>query len=87
MSGAPISSVSDSGVGIEAEHLPRLGDRFYRVDPSRTNGVSGAGLGLAIVKSVMALHGGSLRIESTPGKGTSASLLFTTDAGPAPQRA
>jgi len=69
-------SVTDTGIGIDREHLPKLGNRFYRVDPSRTNHPGGAGLGLAIVKSVVALHGGRLLIESTPGKGTVASLLF-----------
>ena len=69
-------SVIDSGIGIAAEHLPKLGDRFYRVDPSRTDGPGGAGLGLAIVKSIVALHGGRFLIESTVGKGTSASWVF-----------
>jgi len=74
-------SVIDSGIGIAAEHLPKLGDRFYRVDPSRADGERGAGLGLAIVKSIMALHGGRLVIESTAGYGTTVSLVFA--AGPA----
>jgi two-component system heavy metal sensor histidine kinase CusS len=69
-------SVIDSGVGIAPEHLPRLGDRFYRADPSRTESVRGAGLGLAIVRSIMTLHGGSLHIESQLGTGTTASLEF-----------
>jgi two-component system, OmpR family, heavy metal sensor histidine kinase CusS len=72
----PVLSVIDTGVGIAAEHLPKLGDRFYRVDPSRTNSPDGAGLGLAIVKSIIALHGGKLLIDSAPGRGTSASLVF-----------
>jgi len=74
--GGPILSVVDSGVGIAPEHLPKLGDRFYRVDPARSESAAGAGLGLAIVKSIMSLHGGQLVIESTPGKGTKASLRF-----------
>lgn len=73
----PVLSVIDSGSGIAAEHLPKLGDRFYRVDPSRTEGFCGAGLGLAIVKSIMTLHGGSLVIASTVGEGTTASLVFS----------
>jgi len=77
--GAAVLSVSDSGIGIAPEHLPKLGDRFYRVDPSRTGSPAGAGLGLAIVKSVIALHGGKLLIESAPGKGTVASLLFAPE--------
>jgi two-component system heavy metal sensor histidine kinase CusS len=73
-------SVIDSGVGIPAQHLGRLGDRFYRVDPARTDSSEGAGLGLAIVKSIMALHGGSLRVDSVVGQGTTASLQFSTTA-------
>jgi two-component system heavy metal sensor histidine kinase CusS len=69
-------SVIDSGIGIASEHLPKLGDRFYRVDPSRTDSPSGAGLGLAIVKSIMTLHAGSLLIESIVGQGTTVSLVF-----------
>ena len=73
---APVLSVTDTGVGIAPEHLPKLGDRFYRVDPARTNSPEGAGLGLAIVKSIIALHGGKLLIDSVPGHGTTASLVF-----------
>lgn len=69
-------SVIDSGVGIASEHLAKLGDRFYRADPSRGAGPGGAGLGLAIVRSIMTLHGGRLLIESTVGQGTTASLVF-----------
>jgi two-component system heavy metal sensor histidine kinase CusS len=69
-------SVIDSGVGIAAEHLPKLTDRFYRVDPSRGAAQGGAGLGLAIVKSIMALHGGTLQIDSALGAGTSVHLYF-----------
>lgn len=74
--GALVLSVTDTGIGIAAEHLPKLGDRFYRVDSSRANSVEGAGLGLAIVKSIVGLHGGKLLIDSAPGRGTSASLVF-----------
>ena len=76
---AYLMSVSDSGLGISAAHLPKLGDRFYRVDASRTDSATSAGLGLAIVKSIMALHRGSLSIASTEGKGTTATLLFAAD--------
>ena len=72
-----ILSVIDSGVGIAPEHLGKLGDRFYRADPSRTAYPGGAGLGLAIVKSIMTLHGGSLLIDSAVGQGTTASLVFS----------
>ncbi len=69
-------SVIDSGSGIAAEHLPKLTHRFYRVDPSRGAAQGGAGLGLAIVKSIMALHGGTLQIDSAPGAGTAVHLYF-----------
>ena len=68
--------VSDTGIGIAPEHLPKLTDRFYRVDPARAGGPGGSGLGLAIVKSIMDLHGGTLRIESTVGRGTTVQLYF-----------
>jgi len=73
---ASVLRVTDTGTGIAREHLPRLGDRFYRVDPSRADGYGGAGLGLAIVRSIMSLHGGELLIESVPGRGTTVSLIF-----------
>jgi two-component system, OmpR family, phosphate regulon sensor histidine kinase PhoR len=63
-------SVRDSGPGIAAEHLPRLTERFYRVDRSRSRDTGGTGLGLAIVKHVMQRHGGELKIASTPGAGS-----------------
>jgi two-component system heavy metal sensor histidine kinase CusS len=67
-------SVNDSGAGIAPEHLPRVFDRFYRADSSRSS--EGVGLGLALVKSIMDLHGGSAQIESTPGQGTTVTLSF-----------
>ncbi|MDP3519922.1 MAG: phosphate regulon sensor histidine kinase PhoR [Hydrogenophaga sp.] len=63
-------AVSDTGPGIAPEHLPRLTERFYRVDRSRSRETGGTGLGLAIVKHVVQRHGGQLRIESRPGKGS-----------------
>ncbi|HSV80977.1 MAG TPA: phosphate regulon sensor histidine kinase PhoR [Ramlibacter sp.] len=63
-------SVRDTGPGIAAEHLPRLTERFYRVDRSRSRETGGTGLGLAIVKHVVQRHGGELRVESTPGQGS-----------------
>ena len=68
--------VSDNGVGIEAEHVARIFDRFFRVDSSRSENKSGSGLGLAIVKSIMQLHHGSVSVDSTPGKGTKVTLVF-----------
>jgi two-component system heavy metal sensor histidine kinase CusS len=67
-------AVKDTGTGIEAEHLARVFDRFYRADPSRSS--RGAGLGLALVKSIVDLHGGSARIESEPNRGTTVVLTF-----------
>jgi two-component system phosphate regulon sensor histidine kinase PhoR len=63
-------TVSDTGIGIEREHLPRLTERFYRVDGSRSRDTGGTGLGLSIVKHVVQRHGGELEIESEPGKGS-----------------
>lgn len=63
-------SVQDSGIGIEPKHLPRLTERFYRVDSSRASNTGGTGLGLAIVKHVLLRHRGTLEINSVPGKGS-----------------
>src|SRR5690606_30953972 len=63
-------AVQDSGIGIEAKHLPRLTERFYRVDSSRASSTGGTGLGLAIVKHVLLRHQGRLDIESSLGKGS-----------------
>jgi two-component system heavy metal sensor histidine kinase CusS len=71
--------VSDSGCGIAAEHLPRVFDRLYRVDRSRTAATGGTGLGLAIVKSIAELHGGSAEIASEVGKGTRVRLLLPAE--------
>jgi two-component system phosphate regulon sensor histidine kinase PhoR len=68
--------VVDTGPGIASEHLPRLTERFYRVDRSRSRESGGTGLGLAIVKHVMQRHGGELKIESELGKGSKFSLIF-----------
>jgi len=63
-------SVTDSGIGIAAEHIPRLTERFYRVDRSRSRATGGTGLGLAIVKHVLIRHQGELLIDSAPGQGS-----------------
>jgi len=63
-------SIKDNGVGIGAEHIARLTERFYRVDPSRTRPTGGTGLGLAIVKHVLTRHGASLHIDSELGHGS-----------------
>jgi two-component system phosphate regulon sensor histidine kinase PhoR len=68
--------VQDSGPGIAPEHIPRLTERFYRVDRSRSRDSGGTGLGLAIVKHVAQRHGAELRIESTPGRGSRFAIVF-----------
>jgi two-component system phosphate regulon sensor histidine kinase PhoR len=68
-------SVRDSGPGIAPEHVPRLTERFYRVDRSRSRETGGTGLGLAIVKHVVQRHGAELRIDSTPGAGSTFSIV------------
>lgn len=67
-------NVSDTGIGIPAEALPRVFDRFFRVDPSRSKTSGGTGLGLAIVQSIMSLHGGTAEITSQLGQGTCVTL-------------
>jgi two-component system, OmpR family, phosphate regulon sensor histidine kinase PhoR len=69
-------AVRDSGVGIAREHLPRLAERFYRVDSSRSRDTGGTGLGLAIVKHVAQRHGGELDVQSEPGRGSTFRLLL-----------
>ncbi len=68
--------VRDTGIGVSKEHLPRLTERFYRVDGSRSRDTGGTGLGLSIVKHVVQRHGGELEIRSEPGKGSVFTLLF-----------
>ncbi|ODU23988.1 MAG: hypothetical protein ABS95_02575 [Verrucomicrobia bacterium SCN 57-15] len=76
-------TVSDTGQGIAAEHLPHVFDRFYRSDPSRTQKTGGFGLGLALVKSIMTLHGGKATVSSDYGKGTIVTLSFPPGKAPA----
>jgi two-component system heavy metal sensor histidine kinase CusS len=72
--------VCDTGRGIPAEALPKVFDRFFRVDPSRSQTSGSTGLGLAIVQSIMTLHGGSAEIASQLGRGTTVTLRIHTDA-------
>ncbi len=65
-----IVDIEDNGIGIERHHLPRLFERFYRVDKSRSREEGGTGLGLAIVKHILESHGESIQVDSTPGQGT-----------------
>jgi len=68
--------VSDNGVGIDAEHLSHLGERFYRVDKARSREAGGTGLGLSIARSIALTHGGSLSFSSTLGQGTTVTLAL-----------
>jgi len=68
--------VQDTGIGIEPEHIPRLTERFYRVDRSRSRSTGGTGLGLAIVKHVLHRHQARLEVASEPGKGSTFSVVF-----------
>jgi two-component system sensor histidine kinase BarA len=68
--------VADTGIGIAADHLPRVFDVFFQVDSSSTREFGGAGLGLAIVKSFVEAHGGQVKVESTIGKGTTFSVVL-----------
>ncbi|MGQ9654459.1 MAG: ATP-binding protein [Thermodesulfobacteriota bacterium] len=68
--------VSDSGIGISQEHLPRIFDRFYRVDKARSREVGGTGLGLSIVKHVAQSHGGRVEVESAPGRGSTFRIIL-----------
>jgi two-component system, OmpR family, heavy metal sensor histidine kinase CusS len=75
-------SVRDTGCGIAPEHLAKIFDRFYRVDPSRTHRTHGTGLGLSIVKSIVELHDGKIFVESDPGHGTVVTLAFPNSLAP-----
>lgn len=69
-------SISDTGIGVPRDEIQRLGERFYRVDRSRSRDLGGTGLGLSIVKHLMIAHGGRMEIESELGRGTTVFLLF-----------
>ena len=69
--------VEDTGIGIEKEHLPRLCERFYRVDKSHSKRIGGTGLGLAIVKHICAINDAELSIESDFGVGTTVTVVFS----------
>ena len=67
--------IQDDGIGISPEHLPKIWDRFYQVNPSRSSSDSGVGLGLPMVKYIAEAHGGSITAESREGEGTT--FIFT----------
>ena len=73
---AIVIHVRDKGSGIEAKHLPRLFERFYRVDKARSRSLGGTGLGLAIVKHIVLLHHGKVYVESAPGEGSTFSIYL-----------
>jgi signal transduction histidine kinase len=68
--------VRDTGIGIAAEHLSHLGERFYRVDKARSREAGGTGLGLSIARGIAAVHGGTLTLTSVPGQGTAATITL-----------
>ena len=72
-------AVADTGVGIAAEHIPRLTERFYRVDRSRSRATGGTGLGLAIVNHVLLRHQAELAIDSEPGKGSTFAVVLPAE--------
>lgn len=74
--GLPVFSVRDTGIGIEPHHIPRLTERFYRVDRSRSRSTGGTGLGLAIVKHVLSRHQAHLEVESEPSRGSTFRAVF-----------
>ena len=82
--GAPLLEVSDQGPGIAEEHVPRLFERFYRVDKARSRAVGGTGLGLSIVKHIAGVHGGAVSVESQLGKGSE--FVITLPTNPATWR-
>lgn len=78
-----VLAVEDRGPGIAAEHLPRLTERFYRVDTARSRAMGGTGLGLALVKHILRRHGGRMDIDSRPGRGTTVTVRLPMPEGPA----
>jgi signal transduction histidine kinase len=74
--------VRDTGSGIPPEHLPRIFERFYRVDPARSRAAGGTGLGLAIVKHLLEAHGGRVKAESQVGRGTVVTMFFPAYQSP-----
>ncbi len=79
--GRPVFAARDSGIGIEARHIPRLTERFYRIDVGRSRSRGGTGLGLAIVKHVALRHGARLNIDSSPGQGSCFRIVFPVERG------
>jgi len=80
--GFVVVKVTDTGVGIQKSEIPRLGERFYRVDKTRSRELGGTGLGLSIVKHLMKAHNGSFDVESQVGQGTTVTLVFPINQAP-----
>ena len=74
--GQALLEVRDTGIGIAAEHLPHLGERFYRVDKARSREAGGTGLGLSIARGIAVAHGGQLSLSSAPEQGTTVTLTL-----------
>jgi signal transduction histidine kinase len=74
--GHAVLQVSDTGIGISAEHLPHLGERFYRVDKARSREAGGTGLGLSIARGIALAHGGNLNLTSVPNQGTTVTITL-----------